>query len=1288
MKLKKIFLVAVCLHLSSLTSHLSPLTSPLSALSAKPRTEAQMAEAAAKTINGQWSMVHGQWSMKKVSRGGQLVKMAELGHLSVMGYENGGFAVVTNDDLLPAVVGYSDKSYGDGQLAEGFDWWLMAMQEAAAYYVQNNMQAQVSKPDLAKCQPEVHPLLSTEWGQEEPFNNACPLLLDDERYPRHCVVGCVATAAAQILNYHQYPTTGHGITTLQVPYGDPTGTKYSFDFSACHFDWAHMRNTYTVGNYTDAEAKAVADLSHAMGMMAVMQYGIGFSGAISDDAANGLRDYFGVSTAQLYSRSDLFGFGENYTDQQWSDMVFKELSDVGPVYYAGNDADDQGGHAFVLDGYNADGLVHVNWGWHGRFDGFYDISLLNPRIYRFSKGQEMILGICPPQKAKGMTEMFVVDEPGTLGQMIQMTQDVLGLGVVISSMTIGGTLNDADLYALAAMDGLTSIDISSASLVGDQLPPLAFYGCTNLRSLRLPETMRYYGDGALAGCSNLNLLTLPEGDDKDYCVKDGVVYSRDMTEVIAVLPTAPDEISIAEGVTVLHDHAFEGCKYVRIVNLPASLTTLGERSLANVLIMRELHLKSPVPATANATTFDGVDPGFLKLFIPAGSRDSYAAAKGWSTLFKSDNVTEVGTMIRARDITRNYGEDVEEYYYEIIGERVKGLPELACAATKDSPAGTYLIVVKKGTIESDNVTLVDGTLTVLEAPAPQSLSSAAQSSTFNFGYCGGEVSSKSQYGGIGIGNTSAAIFIPAATLAGMDGCEIQAIRVGLATRLNIDELTVWIRSSLNGDNLAEETLNRKQTRVRQGWNEVALSTPFTISGQETGLYVGYTYHHISVARAVSVVGSTPAATAFYQEYDDAEWQDLSAEGAISIEAVVSGSALAQYDLALNAASLTPNLAEGSTSYKLTAQVTNMGTQDVEGFDLTVTGGGIGDVTTSVRQSVASGRQQTVQLTFKADAPISDLGSLVAAITRIDGGTDEKPENNSVSATFALERNVLLEEFTTEQCSNCPAGAETMHQALNSNAVFDGRISVVCHHSAFGTDWLTQPCDQDYLWMFNEDGQTYAPAWMIDRKPYFMSNIASGNQQAIYFPKSSKEFAQMLTGALQEDAHVALGAKAVVDDGRITVTVNGLRDDVFSMPNARLTVYLTEDNIKARSQQGASGEYIHQHVIRCYNSSWGDVITWDGNTFTATQVFAADASWKELDLKVVAFVANYDSSSNLNCMVENVVTVPVTQPGTDGIRVIDHSPSATEHYYDLSGRRVVHPAKGIYLKNGKKYIKKN
>lgn len=1282
MKPKTIFFAVVCLLLSPLSSILSPLGSRLSA---KPRSETQMAQVAAKTLNAR------QAAKGKALRRGQLVKMAQQGHLSIMGYENGGFAVVTNDDLLPAVVGYSDKSYGDGQLAEGFDWWLRAMQEAAAYYVQNNMQAQVSKPDLAKCQPEVHPLLSTEWGQEEPFNNACPLLLDDERYPRHCVVGCVATATAQILNYHQYPTTGHGTTTLQVPYGDPTGTKYSFDFSACHFDWAHMRNTYTVGNYTDAEAKAVADLSHAMGMMAVMQYGIGFSGAISDDAANGLRDYFGVSTAQLYSRSDLFGFGENYTDQQWSDMVFKELSDVGPVYYAGNDAADQGGHAFVIDGYNSDGLVHVNWGWHGRFDGFYDISLLNPRIYQFAKGQEMILGICPPQKAKGMTEVFSVDEPGTLGRQVKMVQDVLGPAVVISGVTVEGTLNDDDFRALAAMDGLTSIDMHNASIVGDQLPPLAFYGCANLRSLQLPETMRYYGDGALAGCSNLNQLTLPEGDDKDYCLMGGVVYSRDRNEVIAVLPTAPDTINIAEGVTVLHDHAFEGCKYVRIVTMPATVTTLGERSLANVLIMRELHMKSPVPAMVGSGTFDGVDPGFLKLFIPAGSRSDYAGAEGWSQLFRSDNVTEVGTMIRARDITRNYGEEVEEYYYEIIGERMKGLPRLTCTATKDSPAGEYPIVVTKGTIEDDNVVLVNGTLTVVGGPmgaADGQTASDAGTQTFNLGYCSGEVSTKSQYGGMGNGYTSAAIFIPAATLAGMDGCDIQAVRVGLATRLNIDELTVWLRSSLDGDNLAEETLNRKQTRVQQGWNEVMLSTPYTISGQSEGLYVGYTYHHTSVARAVSVVGTTPASTAFYQEEAGAAWQDISAEGAVSIEAVVSGSALAQYDLALNAASLTPDLADGNTSYKLTAQVANLGTKDVDGFDVTITGGGISDVTTHVQQTVASGRQQTVKYTFRADAPVSDLASLVATITRIDGGTDENPDNNSMAATFSFERNVLLEEFTTEQCPNCPAGAETMHQALAGNADFAERISVVCHHSAFGTDWLTQPCDEDYLWMFNEGGQTYAPAWMIDRKPYFQSNIASGNQQAIYFPQSSKEFAQMLEGALAEAPHVVLGAKAVVADGSVTVTVNGMRDDDFSMKNARLTVYLTEDNINARDQQGASGQYVHQHVIRRYNSSWGDAISWDGNTFTATQTFKADASWKQPDLKAVAFVANYDSSSNLNCIVENSVTVQVGKPDTEGVRDTGCSPSAIDCYYDLWGRRVARPAKGLYLKNGKKYIKKD
>ena len=1230
------------------------------AAEARPRTEAQMAEAAAKAINSHRTL------MKKAPMKGGVRKLAEHNGLTIMGYEHGGFAIVTPDDLLPAVVAYSDKVYDEAQQADGFRWWFDAMQQAAAYYTSNGLQARIVAPDPQKHLPYVRPLLSTEWGQEEPFNNACPLLPDEEQYLRHCVVGCVGTATAQILNYHQWPTTGQGTTTLLVPYGDPTGTRYTFDFSECQFDWQHMRNTYTPGNYTDEEAQAVAHLSHAMGMMASMQYGLGFSGAISDDAANGLRDYFGISTAELYTRNDIFGMTENYSERDWSNLLFDQLGSVGPVYYAGADADDQGGHAFVIDGYDEAGLVHVNWGWHGRFDGYYDVSILNPRIYHFSKGQEMILGICPPQKVKGMTEVFTVDEPGTLAKMVELTQQMLGDAVIITGMNISGQLNADDLHFLAEMKQVTDLDLSKADVESDLLPPLCFYGCSNLRTLRLPESMRYYGDGALTGCSNLNILTIPQGDDKDYRIVDGVVYTPDMQEVIAVLPTTENSVTIADGVTTIHDYAFEGCKYVRIVSLPASVGRLGHRAFANVLIMRELHIAAIAPAEVSNGTFDGVDPGFLMLYIPAGSRPDYERAEGWSALFKSDNVTEVGTVIRARDITRSYGEDVDEYYFEVVGQRVKGLPRLWCEATPTSPAGQYAIHCEQGSVEGDSVTFENGILTIVGGPAGLNGDDEA-AGTLTLGYCNGEVADKSQYGAMGNGYTSAAIYVPAEMLSQTAGADIVKIRAGMATRLNIDELQVWVRHTLDGDNLAEGKITRKDIRVQQGWNEVKLNTPYTINATDEGLYIGYTYHHNGLANAVSIVGTTPEGTAFFKQSDETQWQDISGQGALSIEAVVSGSSLTQYDLALDKATLSPDLSSGPTGCLLTVEVTNRGTRDITGFDLTFEAQDITPITTHLAQTVQSGRRQKVSVTLVPNVVVS--GAATVTISRLDDGADENADNNTATATMSFGRHVLLEEFTTENCTNCPQGAETMHAALHRMGDHADDISVVCHHAAVGTDWLTQPCDEDYTWFFNEDGQTYAPSWMIDRKPYFDSNIVQGNQQAIYFPSSDEEFATMLEGAIQEQPHVMLGANATLADGQVTVKINGMRDDEFNLSDARLTVYLTEDNITAQKQAGVSGTYIHQHVIRAYNSAWGEPLTWSGNLFNAQTTFKLDPSWKQQDLKVVAFVANYDASSNLNCMVENSTETRIDTSTPEAIAVPSVALSSQQQTYDLQGRPI-------------------
>ena len=65
------------------------------------------------------------------------------------------------------------------------------------------------------------------------------------------------------------------------------------------------------------------------------------------------------------------------------EMVRKEMEAKEPVLYCGSD-EIEGGHAFLLDGIQSDGKVHVNWGWGKSGDGWFDIDVLRPNITGFT----------------------------------------------------------------------------------------------------------------------------------------------------------------------------------------------------------------------------------------------------------------------------------------------------------------------------------------------------------------------------------------------------------------------------------------------------------------------------------------------------------------------------------------------------------------------------------------------------------------------------------------------------------------------------------------------------------------------------------------------------------------------------------------------------------------------------------------------------------------------------------------------------------------------------------------
>lgn len=661
---------------------------------AKTRSDEQLKSIAMERINQSLSGKH------KAPRTDAPALLSSRNGIAVYGYAGGGYAVMATDDAMPEVLGYSTTTFDESLENDNFMWWLNVTEQAVEYYTQKGEKPVTVRPDTSRYPEHVLPMMTSEWGQEEPYNNMCPVVYDGQSLQAHCLVGCVATALSQIMYYHKSAGTPRGSATVGVPHDNPK-EYYTVDFGELSYDWDNMLNTYSLGNYTPEEAQAVAELCYSVGVAVDMMYDIAGSGAMSEMALVGLHRNFGLpETCRFYGRTD-------YTENNagWMNIIFKELAEGRPLFYTGSDFP-AGGHAFVFDGYDSEGRVHVNWGWYGRFDGFYSVDLLNPNIYNFQTSQDMIVGIEPVHAPSLRAETLNVDVPGTLMSMLNEKES-------IGELTITGTLDDADFEAIRSCEALQTLDLSAVTLAtNDSLPSKALYGCASLQMLVLPNSMKAMGDGALAACPNINILQMPKGDGVKYKVMDDVVYNEDYTELLAVLPTRLETVDVAEGVTVVHPYAFEGCKRVRIVTLPSTLESIGEKAFANMPIIRELHVNGGVPAQVGVRAFENIDPGFLHLYIPAGLYDEYSHAAGWSKLFKSNYVTEVGTTIKARNMVRKVGEENPLFTYEIFGDNLTTLsPVLTCDAKTDSPAGTYPIHVSLDSSVS-GVTLVDGVLIV------------------------------------------------------------------------------------------------------------------------------------------------------------------------------------------------------------------------------------------------------------------------------------------------------------------------------------------------------------------------------------------------------------------------------------------------------------------------------------------------------------------------------------------------------------------------------------------------
>ncbi|MHC1707156.1 MAG: C10 family peptidase [Bacteroidales bacterium] len=300
----------------------------------------------------------------------------------------GGFVIVSAEDVLIPVIGYSfEGNFSNENYPVQFSEWMNNVKEQTLYHRQRQTESntqikaewdRLSSEDVLQLKPikgskSVDPLLLTTWNQGAHYNELCPA--DPDGPAGKVYAGCVATAMAQVMFYYRFPETGLGNHAYNSDYG-----YLSVNFGATTYEWDEMLPSISTSNL------AVATLLYHCGVAVDMMYSPNGSGAYSDDAANAMINNF------RYSPATHLEYKDNYSDDDWADLLRNQLDDKKPMYYHGFGS---GGHAFNVDGYQPGDYFHFNWGWSGSYNGYFYLNNLNPGGSNFTYGQGAIIDIYP-----------------------------------------------------------------------------------------------------------------------------------------------------------------------------------------------------------------------------------------------------------------------------------------------------------------------------------------------------------------------------------------------------------------------------------------------------------------------------------------------------------------------------------------------------------------------------------------------------------------------------------------------------------------------------------------------------------------------------------------------------------------------------------------------------------------------------------------------------------------------------------------------------------------------------
>jgi hypothetical protein len=306
---------------------------------------------------------------------------------------NNGWIIISADDIALPVLAYSfENNYDLSDRNKASKYFLQQLEYQIEYAQENKVSANQTiinewlrydnKGIVYNAIANVNPLLTTNWDQDCYYNMYCPQ--DYSGYCNRALTGCVATSMAQIINFHEYPSQGMGSHSyVHSVYG-----TLSANFGSTTYDYANMPSSLSSSTPLN-KRQAVGRLMSDCGISVDMNYGPNGSGSNTSFALTAFKNYFKYDQEATEQNKD------DYSILNFMALLRNSLDQSNPILYSGTDYSLGYGHAWVCDGYQSTSMFHMNWGWSGSNNGYYQLNNLTASSYDFTDDQAAIINLHP-----------------------------------------------------------------------------------------------------------------------------------------------------------------------------------------------------------------------------------------------------------------------------------------------------------------------------------------------------------------------------------------------------------------------------------------------------------------------------------------------------------------------------------------------------------------------------------------------------------------------------------------------------------------------------------------------------------------------------------------------------------------------------------------------------------------------------------------------------------------------------------------------------------------------------